>query len=299
VERGRAVGVETADGVVRAGSVVLCAGAVGSPLLLLRSGIGPADRLRAAGIDLVADLPGVGAGASDHPQVYLDWRPARSLPDAALPLSGVLHTDTVEILPWLAPFSRVTGADTGDELAVGVQLQRAESRGELTLRDAPDDPPRLRYGYLRTDADRRGLRDGVRLAADLLRTAPFAGLGAVRTDLPGAVLADDRALDGWIRARLTTAVHLSGTARMGPAGDPGAVVDQELRVRGVEGLRIVDTSVLPTAPSRGPAATAVLLGERAAELMTGAVSPRPRPAPSGGPSGCRPPTAQDAADAAG
>jgi choline dehydrogenase-like flavoprotein len=76
-------------------------------------------------------------------------------------------------------------------------------------------------------------------------------------------------LDDWIRARLTTAVHLSGTARMGPDGDAGAVVDQELRVRGVEGLRVVDTSVLPEAPTRGTAATAVMLGERAAELMTG------------------------------
>jgi choline dehydrogenase-like flavoprotein len=76
------------------------------------------------------------------------------------------------------------------------------------------------------------------------------------------VLDDDAALDGWIRDRLTTAVHLSGTARM------GSVVDERLRVHGVEGLRVVDTSVLPTAPSRGTAATAVMLGERAAELMT-------------------------------
>jgi choline dehydrogenase-like flavoprotein len=81
------------------------------------------------------------------------------------------------------------------------------------------------------------------------------------------VVDGDRELDGWIRAHLTTAIHLSGTARMGPDGDPGAVVDQRLRVRGVDGLRVVDTSVLPRAPSRGPAATAVMLGERAAELM--------------------------------
>ncbi|HYO34927.1 MAG TPA: GMC oxidoreductase, partial [Geodermatophilus sp.] len=78
----------------------------------------------------------------------------------------------------------------------------------------------------------------------------------------------DRALDRWVAARLTTAVHLAGSARMGPDGDPGAVVDQHLRVRGVEGLRVADTSVLPEVPTRGPAATAVLIGERAAELMT-------------------------------
>jgi choline dehydrogenase len=82
------------------------------------------------------------------------------------------------------------------------------------------------------------------------------------------VLGADRELDDWIRAHLTTAIHLSGTARMGPPSDAGAVVDQELRVRGVSGLRVVDTSVLPRVPSRGPAATAVMLGERAAEFMT-------------------------------
>ncbi len=103
----------------------------------------------------------------------------------------------------------------------------------------------------------------------MLGTPAFAALGAARTELPDDVLADDAALDRWVRERIVTAVHLSGTAPMGPEEDRGAVVDQELRVRGVEGLRVVDTSVLPTVPSRGPAATAVLLGERAAELITG------------------------------
>lgn len=97
---------------------------------------------------------------------------------------------------------------------------------------------------------------------------------AGRTGPPDDVLADDRELDRWIRAHLTTAVHLSGTARMGPDGDPGAVVDQELRVRGIEGLRVVDTSVRPRVPSRGPAATAVMPGERAAGLMTQGPVPR-------------------------
>jgi choline dehydrogenase-like flavoprotein len=91
---------------------------------------------------------------------------------------------------------------------------------------------------------------------------------AGRTGLPDDVLADDRELDRWTRRHLATAIHLAGTARMGPDGDPGAVVDQHLRVRGVDGLRVVDTSVMPRVTSRGPAATAVMIGERAAELMT-------------------------------
>jgi choline dehydrogenase-like flavoprotein len=96
----------------------------------------------------------------------------------------------------------------------------------------------------------------------------MAPLVAGRTGPPDDVLVSDRELDRWIRRSLATAVHLAGTARMGPDTDPGAVVDQWLRVRGIEGLRVVDTSVMPRVTSRGPAATAVAIGERAAELMT-------------------------------
>ncbi|WP_116450866.1 mycofactocin system GMC family oxidoreductase MftG [Blastococcus litoris] len=274
IEGGRAVGVETADGVVRAGEVVLSAGAVGSAQLLLHSGVGPADPLRALGIPVVADVPGVGAGLTDHPQVYVPFRPARPLPPppGGLPLHGVLHATAegsalpgdLEVLPWLVPFSRITGAPAGDELLVGVGLQREESRGRLSLVTAdPERPPRIEYRYLAEEPDRRRLREGVRLATALLRTRALGDL-VETADVPGA----DDELDAWVRERLTTAVHLSGTARMGPPDDEGAVVDQELRVRGVTGLRVVDTSVMPRVVSRGTAATAVMIGERAAELVT-------------------------------
>jgi predicted dehydrogenase (TIGR03970 family) len=279
IERGRAVGLETAGGVVRADEVVLSAGAVGSAHLLLLSGIGPADDLRAAGVPVVADCPGVGAEFTDHPNVYVGYRPGRPVPAGRLPLHGVLNATSeaadvpgdLELLPWLAPFARITGGPSGphaDELAVGVGLMREDSRGRLSL-DGTDPlrPPRLDYGYLTAESDRRRLREGVRLAADLLGTHALASFVGERTGPQDDVLAGDRELDGWIRANLTTAVHLCGTARVGPDTDPGAVVDQELRVRGVAGLRVVDTSVLPQVPSRGPAATAVMLGERAAELM--------------------------------
>ena len=277
VEGGRAVGVETADGVVRAAEVVLAAGAVGSPHLLLLSGIGPADDLRSAGVPVVADVAGVGAGATDHPQVYLPFRPARPLTPGGLPLHGVLHADSagsrlpgdLEVLPWLVPFSRITGAPDGGELLLGVGLQREDSRGRLSLAGGNiSRQPRLEHRYLTEESDRRRLREGVRLAAALLRTRALARLVAAGSGLPTRLLDDDAALDGWVRDHLTTAVHLAGTARMGPADDPGAVVDQQLRVRGVSGLRVVDTSVVPQPVSRGTAATAVMLGERAAELMT-------------------------------
>jgi choline dehydrogenase len=280
VAAGRAVGVETADGVVRADEVVLAAGAVGSPHLLLLSGVGPADDLRAAGIPVVADVPGLGDGFTDHPNVHVGFRPAVPIPPGRLPLHGVLHATSagstlpgdLEILPWLAPFSRITGAPEGphgDELTVAVGLQREDGRGRLSLVGAdPSRQPRLEHRYLTEESDRRRLREGVRLAVALLRTRALAPSVAPGSGPSAAVLDRDDALDGWIRAQLTTAIHLAGTARMGPDSDPGATVDQRLRVRGVAGLRVVDTSVMPWVTSRGPAATAVMLGERAAELMT-------------------------------
>jgi predicted dehydrogenase (TIGR03970 family) len=282
VENGRAVGVETVDGLVRAAGVVLSAGAVGSPHLLLLSGVGPAGDLRSAGIPVVADVPGVGADFTDHPNVYVGYRAARPLPTppGRLPLHGVLHVTSegspvpgdLEILPWFTPFDRITGRPAGsheDELVVGVGLQREDSRGRLTLDAAgPARQPRLDYRYLTEDSDRRRLREGVRLAVGLLRSRALAPLLAAGSALSDETLDRDAALDRWVRAHLTTAVHLAGTARMGPETDPGAVVDQQLRVRGVAGLRVVDTSVMPQVTSRGPAATAVMLGERAAELMT-------------------------------
>jgi predicted dehydrogenase (TIGR03970 family) len=282
VRGGRAVGVQTAEGIVRGDEVVLAAGAVGSPHLLLLSGIGPADDLRTAGIPVVADVPGVGAAFTDHPQVYVGFRTARPLPPppGGLPLHGVLHTTStgspvpgdLELLPWLTPFGRIAGGPDGqheEELTVGVGLQREESRGRLTL--AAGDParqPRLEYRYLAEAGDRRRLREGVRLAAELLRSRALQPLITAGGGPPADVLARDAQLDRWIRAHLTTAIHLAGTAPMGPDTDPGAAVDQRLRVRGVAGLRVVDTSVMPQVTSRGPAATAVMLGERTADLMT-------------------------------
>ncbi|MGY1811593.1 mycofactocin dehydrogenase MftG [Blastococcus sp. SYSU D00820] len=275
VESGRAVGVETDAGEVRAAEVVLAAGAVGSPHLLLLSGIGPADDLRALGIDVVADVPGVGEGLSDHPTVQVPWQPRPGLPAApGLGLQQVLDTEDVEVLPWFRPFGSVlppwpsrTPPDGDEGLTFGVSLVRPEARGRLDLVSAdPAAAPRLRYRYLRSAADRAGLRAGVRLACDLLRSREFAPLVA-GVGVPPDVVADDRALDGWVAAVLGTAVHLSGSARMGPDGDALAVVDQELRVRGVAGLRVADTSVLPAVPSRGTAATAVMVGERAADLV--------------------------------
>jgi choline dehydrogenase-like flavoprotein len=255
----RATGVRLVDGTpVYAPEVVLAAGAVGTPRLLLRSGIGPADALRAAGIAVRHDRPGVGHASSDHPAVFLPFttddppaHPHAPAAQAALDLdAGADPAGDVEVMLFARPFA------PGGPLHLMCQLMAPDSRGTIT----PDG--RIGYHYLRTEHDRRRLRHAIRTGADLLR----AGLGA-RVAPEGAVLGSDRALDGWVAAHLTTAHHLCGTAPMGAADDPLAVVDPALRVHGLTGLRVADLSVLPAAPRRGPAATAAAIGEAAAEFL--------------------------------
>ncbi|GAA1872260.1 mycofactocin system GMC family oxidoreductase MftG [Pseudonocardia ailaonensis] len=257
VEGGRAAGVETTEGPIRGGEIWLCAGAVGTPTLLMHSGIGPAPVLSAAGVPVRQDLP-VGAGFSDHPSVYLPFRwPGGPIHPDAVAGQASLNLDSgsdpagdLEILLYARPF-----VPDGD-LHLMCALQHPESRGDLTITSAdPLAPPHLDHRYLRTEADRRRLRAAIRVAADLLRCA-----GLWRSTPDGFMLGNDRRLDGWIAEVLTTSVHLCGSAAM------GRVVDESLHVLGVDGLRVADTSVLPTVPRRGPAATAVMLGERAAAL---------------------------------
>ncbi len=253
VQHGQTFGVELAGGErIPADEVVLCAGAVGTPRILMRSGIGPAETLRAAGIDVHIDLPDVGRGWSDHPAVFLPFRTEDPPPHPHAPIaqaalnwdSGADPAGDMEVMLFTRPF--VAGGD----LHLMCALQQPDSRGTLDL-------DRISYDYLRTEHDRRRLRHALRTGAELLR----AGLGA-RTAPGGDVLGNDRALDGWVAANLTTAVHMCGSAAL------GRVVDAELRVHGVAGLRVADTSVLPLSPRRGPAATAIAIGEKAAVLLS-------------------------------
>lgn len=250
-DRARGVRLESGE-VIEAGEVVLAAGAVGTPRLLLASGIGPGQRV---------DLP-VGVDFSDHPAVFVPFtdddappHPHAPAGQAALDLdAGADPAGDVEVLAFVRPFA------PGGPRHLMCALQHPDSRGVLTA-------DRICYRYLRTEHDRRRLRHAIRTAAELLR----AGVGT-RVEPGGDVLGNDRALDGWIAAHLTTSVHLCGTAAI------GRVVDTDLRVYGVDGLRVADTSVLPTVPRRGPSATAVAIGEKAATLVsrrrgTGAAAP--------------------------
>lgn len=310
----RTVGVEVeASGTVRtisASEVVLCAGAIATPHVLMLSGVGPRDELERHGIDVIADLPGVGEGFSDHPEIQVGWRSRVDIEDPTSPdtFTTALNFTSptggragdleillcVKSMAWLLtghrhlaaagaagayaaaqhPLSTLASlrgvslrrlrqqARHARDLALLVSLQAEEARGSIRLASGePDRRPVIEYRYLSTPGDRERMRIGVRTAVALLRSRAFTELFDRLTELTDAVLDDDTALDDWMLSHLHTAIHMCGTARMGSASDPGAVVDQFGRVRGVTGLRVADTSILPTAPSRGPAATAILIGE--------------------------------------
>ena len=247
--QGRAVGAEcvTADGPVtlRADRVVLCAGAIGSAHLLMLSGVGPASALHAAGVPVAADLP-VGLDTMDHPEWVLpvNWQPTQGVP----PLEAVLTTaGGVEIRPYTAGFAAMTTGqhpDPTDQPHLGVTVMQPAARGRVSLVSAdPLIDPLIAHRYDSAPADVRALREGTAVARDI------AG---------GSVQAEP----SW-----ATSQHLCGTARMGRDGDAAAVVDTRCRVFGVDGLWVVDGSILPMIPSRGPHATIVMAAHRAAEFI--------------------------------
>ena len=276
VERGRVRGVlaDGPDGAIRvhAEQVVVSAGVIGSPRLLARSGLGPAAAPLRSQAGSLADLPGLGATVWNHPCVELTYRPRPGVIDPGVSgfLQGALHTGGIEVLATRLPYGVVTGRDLGDELlSLRVTLMTPLGHGRL-------DPNRsgaaLRHDPLADSADRAALRDAVRVVSDLARGAELATVIEQWYGPSAAELRDDRLLDDWLRDRIGFAFHLGGSCPVGPDPHQGAVVDGGFRVHGVEGLRVVDASVLPVPISRGPAASAVLLGELAADELRGAAS---------------------------
>ena len=285
-EGARAVAVEVESGgelfIVEGEEIVLCAGGIASPQLLMVSGVGPAEHLRDLGIAVVKDAPGVGRNLRDHPLVTLDIEAKDGVELAgAMPQTptGLRFTATDsssrnDMQVYLGSMS--TGLE-GDPVRglqslygtggvyIHIILNAAVSSGELRLTSAdPGVPPSLAYRYLESEIDLRRLREGVRLAVALL---DHNGFGPLIKDIlqPDAdSLASDEALDDWIYQHVSTAFHSSGTCKMGPESDPMAVVDQYCRVRGVENLRVVDLSISPDVVRANTNATAIMIAERAA-----------------------------------
>jgi predicted dehydrogenase (TIGR03970 family) len=245
----RVVGVETlgpaGPAVLEADRIVLSAGAIGSAHLLMLSGVGPATDLRAAGVAVVADLP-VGRRTSDHPEwvVPTTWTVAPHRPV----LEVVLVTDAIEIRPYTGGFIAMVGDGTlgrPDWPHLGVALMAPRARGRLSLLSAdPAVAPLIEHRYDRSAEDVSALRQGCALATEILGATTQLG-----------------------EPMWSTSQHLCGTAPMGTDCDEHAVVDPHCRVRGIENLWVVDGSVLPGVPSRGPHATIAMIGHRAAEFV--------------------------------
>jgi choline dehydrogenase len=298
----RAVGIEyDKDGaghVVRARrEVVLCGGAINSPQLLMLSGIGHRDHLVEHGIDAVQEAPGVGANLLDHLVVPLGFDvPNDTLFAAEKPLQllnylvrrrGMLTSNVGEAygfvksrpdleLPDLelifapAPYfdEGIGEPYTTHAVVMGPILLKPQSRGTITLRsDNPNDKPIIDPAYLTDDAgaDRAALMAGLRMCADIAKSAALKGIvGKVARPL-GATDLDDDTLERALNSLSHTLYHPVGTCRMG--SDDASVVDPELRVRGVEGLRVADASVMPTIIRGHTHAPSVLVGEKAADLI--------------------------------
>ena len=281
----RAVSVEVESGgenfLAEAEEIILCGGAVGSPQLLLLSGVGPADHLRSLDIPMVHDLPGVGQNLRDHPIVYLTWRTKPDFPlDGFAPrgqlclrytaLGSDLRNDMIIIMSNYATERVNRGGDRMEPLGIRmiVALYLAKGAGELKLQSRdPGVQPFLDYNYLQEEFDRQRLREGVHIALKLGEHKDFQDIVVERTEPLDSDLESDDALDDWLMREATTGQHISGTCKMGPASDPLAVVDQHGRVHGMEGLRIVDASVMPDCIRANTNVTTMMIGERISDFI--------------------------------
>ncbi len=314
VENGRATGVDYVQGkdavaksARAAKEVLLCAGAVQSPHILQLSGIGAPDELAKAGVALVHALPGVGENLQDHLDVTLSWtcpKPitlysmTKGIKRLFIGLSYMLTGKGLGTLNGLESGAFLKSRPDLDrpDLQIHVVLAimkdhgkqpteadgftlhvcqlRPESRGRVGLASAdPHADPAIFANYLATDEDRRALREGVKIARKVAAQAALAPYNSGEHE-PGAAVQTDAEIDAWIAATGETIYHPVGTCRMGAADDPMAVVDDELRVIGLKGLRVVDASVMPTLVGGNTNAPTIMIAEKAADMILG------RPAPA-------------------
>jgi choline dehydrogenase len=271
--------------------VIVCAGAIGTPQLLMLSGIGPADHLRQLGIDPVADLTGVGENLVDHPAVMACFASAVPLPTSKYnhgevyaslpsPMAGPSWPD-VQLFPVLLPVAPPGCPAPARGFALMASVTAPDSRGSVRLASAsPADLPLIDPGFLREPADLDRLAVGLNLVRTATASTAFTRLGVTEAH-PGPAARDHDALQDWIRRTAGSYYHPAGTCAIGPSPDDGAVTDPELRVHGISGLRVADASVMPLIPNAPLHATVLAVAERAAALITGRqpgpANPRPHP----------------------
>ena len=281
----RATGVEVESGgqrfVLEAEEIILSAGAIGSPQLLMLSGVGPKDHLSSLGIPVVADSPGVGQNLRDHPGVWVTWRTKEGFeldglaPRMQLTLrytaeGSDLRNDMKISMQSFASGRINRGGDRMEPIGIRITggIQLAMGAGELRLTSTdPTVQPSLDYRYLEDEFDRKRLREMVRLCVKLGEDESFKDIIQERVEPTDAELASDEALDAWMMREVTTSQHISCTCKMGPSTDPMAVVDQYGKVHGLEGIRVVDASIMPDCIRANTNVTTMMIGERIADFM--------------------------------
>ncbi|MEN8653770.1 GMC oxidoreductase [Streptomyces sp. 21So2-11] len=290
--RATGVHVRTADGeeilVEASREVLVCAGAVDTPRLLMHSGIGPRADLEALGIPVVLDLPGVGENLLDHPESVIVWET-----DGPIPENSAMDSDAglfvrrdpeSEGPDLMFHFYQIPFTDNPERLgyerpAHGVSMTpnipKARSRGRLFLTSAdPADKPALDFRYFtdEDDYDGRTLVDGIKIAREIAKAEPLARW-LKREVCPGPDVTSDEDISEYARKVAHTVYHPAGTCRMGASGDELAVVTPDLKIRGLEGIRIADASVFPTMPAVNPMIGVLMVGEKCAEMLAGTTAP--------------------------
>jgi choline dehydrogenase len=273
-EGARATGVEVESGsekfVVEGEEIILSAGAIGSPHLLMLSGIGPVRQLANLEIPVLTDLPGVGQNLRDHPSVALEWRAKEELPMDASDVSYQLALRSTaqgsNLRGDLFIIMHSNAAQHIIRMVLGLYLAKGSGELKLTSTD-PSVQPALDYNYLQEPFDRQRLKEGIRLALKISEHEDFKTIIGERIQPSDADLHSDAALEDWMLRKVHTFSHISCTCKMGPASDEMAVVDQYGRVHGLEGLRIVDASIMPDCVRANINATTMMIGERVSDFI--------------------------------
>ena len=281
----RAIGVEVASGgetfTAEAEEIILSSGAIGSPQILMLSGVGPAGQLQALGIPVVHDLPGAGQNMREHPMVYVTFRTKKDHPmDGFAPRVQMalrytapdsdLRYDIQVLMQSFATGKVNLGGDRMEPLGIRMLaiLNLAVGSGELRLTSAdPSVQPFLDYRYFEDEFDRRRMREAIRLCVKLGQDEGFKDIVEDRIEPTDAELASDDALDVFMRREVTTGQHISCTCKMGPSDDPMSVVDQYGKVHGLQNLRVVDASIMPDCVRANTNVTTMMIGEHIADFI--------------------------------